>query len=164
MAWGEPITKEKRAKGRPLVNPFPSEEVEQEFYQTAKLMVSRYYDASDENTKKPFVFSPNVHMGKTTFWALIITYYTFRKQVAQNLLYILTHLATHVGAERVGDRASINALTHQYSAQKIAAHHLYDADDLNLSKAEAQKRQKNVEQYEFVVRVWEKGKGQSVSE
>lgn len=158
----------KRSSGRPLKNPFHHTQVEEDLCQRARAMVQRYYDSSPQNTKKPFVLTGGVRMGKTTFWAAIYYYYTTRYvQSAEayycplypdlerplmdtNLDYFLRTLCQWVGREPVGDRVATLRAYQMLAEKSIASM----TEIREKSPAEASFMNKYRCIYQTVLRCW----------
>jgi len=152
MFWDDDdITpKTKRSVGRPLENPFPSEEVEEEFVSRGASMIERFYHPAGPNTRLDFVFGPGGAMSKTLFWSLVFIYYVQKKGMKNNIQGYLSAVQRHFGAAVASDRAGITkkiAFLDNYYVHCIATH--------PMSGAEGRVQEKLRKQYQYIVRRWE---------
>lgn len=113
MLWedDEIEPKAKRAVGRPVENPFPSLECEEDFARRGKAMIDLYYQpgADGANTRHDFVFDERHRMSKTHFWGIVYIYYTEdKKLIRKNIQGFLNAVQRHFGASVASDRGAIS--------------------------------------------------------
>lgn len=143
------MTTEKRHPGRPLKNPFPSPEVEEDFSVRGKKMVELYFDNSDPNSRKNFRLPNQLKMSKTNFWSMIYIYYTEEKGLGENIKGYHDALLEHFGLGVAADRSSLNECINNLRHLSITNQ---DPGHSNKSDVKAHKKDRTI--YLAVIRLW----------
>lgn len=150
--WLDDTLKVKRQRGRPEVNPFPSDEVEKDFVVRGRKLLDMFYDYSDPNTKNNFVFDDKKRMSKTLFWSLVFIYYIEKKGLNDNLQGYLSALVKHFGVEVTSDRTAMSKRVNMLNGIFVTHNHL-DEGRMPMSQQTAHKKYRG--RYQFIVKLWE---------
>ena len=152
MCWGDDIARPRYAKaGRPVKNPFPSDEVEKDFAVRGRKMIEQYYDPK-LGPKKSFDFGGGKQLSKSAFWAIIFIYYKEKKRLEDNLQGFINIIVKYFGSEVACDRISIRK--HMGKITSLEAHHR-SSEYADRPAAQEKDYRKHRAQYKLVTTLWE---------
>lgn len=153
MNWCEDDTegpKTKRGVGRPVENPFASEEAEAEFVRRGEAMLRRYYVPTASAKQNSFVFTQIYGMTKTRFWSFIYIYLVSTKRIKENQQGYLNAVRLHFGPAVISDRTSICKCVGLLQSLDVELEM-----SCTQSGARAKMQQAYRSQYKYVVKRWE---------
>lgn len=142
--------KVKRPVGRPMENPFASEECEEDFVRRGSALIERCFQPKGPNTRLDFVLGPDLSVSKTSFWSFVFVYLLDKKKIKNNVQGYHSAILRHFGKEVVSDRPSISSSVKMLNSLYITFPHTH-----NLQGASKAAHERYRSRYEALMKLWD---------